>query len=410
MPQPSSPNVSPVRSGPTRLGTRGAFWAAAFVLALALWSSGAPSVLYPLYAQQWHLSPVVVTSIFATYQVALVIALPLFGNLSDVFGRRLVMIGGVSLIAASAVVFAVAPNVGFLFAGRVLQGLGAGLAMGAATASLVENNTHASPRFASSTATVSTAIGLTAALALSGLLAEFVALPLVWSYVVLMVLAVVNIWLLWLSPDDRPVDARPWRPQTPHVPAGIRLGFAASTLSVALAYCVGAIFLSLGAHMIREFADTDNSALIGVILACSSATIGVTGLLLARISAQASVLAGAIVTLVSLVLMAAASMFGSLPLFFGWCLVGGVAYALAFSGGLGLINRLAPSQHRGASLSLLYLIAYALQAGTAVGVGAIATGQTLADAVLVAAIVVGGMCVAVVVLIAVSLRGGRLRG
>lgn len=396
------------QDGPTRFGARGAFWAAAFVLALALWSSGAPSVLYPLYAQQWDLSPVVVTSIFATYQVSLVVALPLFGNLSDVHGRRVVMLAGVVLIAASAVVFAVAPNVGFLFAGRVLQGLGSGLGIGAATASLIENNTNASPRFASATATVSTAIGLTVALALSGLLAEYVAMPLVWSYVVLTVLAVVNIWLLILSPDDRPVDARRWRPQRPQVPAGIRLGFTISTLSVALSYCVGAIFLSLGAHMIREFADTENSALIGVILACSSATIGLAGLLLARASAQASVLAGAIVTLVSLVFMAAASIFGSLPLFFVWCFVGGVAYALAFSGGLGLINRLAPAHHRGASLSLLYVIAYALQAGTAIGVGAIATGQTLADAVLVAAVVLGALCAAVVALVAVAQKTSRL--
>ncbi|WP_165399542.1 hypothetical protein [Janibacter limosus] len=29
------------------------FWAAASVLALALWSSGAPSVLYPIYAARW---------------------------------------------------------------------------------------------------------------------------------------------------------------------------------------------------------------------------------------------------------------------------------------------------------------------------------------------------------------------
>lgn len=397
-----------LQSAPSRPGARRAFWAAAFVLALALWSSGAPSVLYPLYAEQWDLSPVVVTSVFATYQLALVIALPLFGNLSDVFGRRLVMIGGVALIGASALVFAVAPNVGFLFAGRVLQGLGAGLAMGAATASLVENNTNASPRFASSTATVSTAIGLTAALALSGLFAEFVAMPLVWSYIVLLGLAVVNIWLLLLSPDDRPAVRRRWRPQAPKVTAGIRLGFTISTLSVALAYCVGAIFLSLGAHMIREFADTENSALIGVILACSSATIGVTGLLLSRISAHVSVLAGAIVTLLSLVLMAAASAFGSLPLFFGWCLIGGVAYALAFTGGLGLINRLAPAHHRGASLSLLYVIAYALQAGTAIGVGAIATGGTLAAAVLVAATVLGGMCAVVVLLVSIARRSGRV--
>lgn len=396
------------RRRPFRFGNRGAFWAAAFVLALALWSSGAPSVLYPLYAEQWDLSPVVLTSVFATYQVALVIVLPLFGNLSDLHGRRWVMIGGVGLLAMSSVVFAIAPDVSFLFVGRALQGAGAGLAMGAATASLMENSTSASPRFASATATVATAIGLTAALALGGVLAQFVAVPLVWSYIVLLGLAALNLWLLLLSPDDRPEGVRPRRHTRPRVPAGIRVGFAAATLSVSLAYAVGAIFLALGSQMIRDFADTEDNALIGVILASSSAMIGLTGLLVARMPARASVQAGAVATLLSLAFMAAASAFGSVPLFFGWCLVGGAAYALSFAGGLGLINRLAPPPHRGASLSLLYLIAYALQAATAIGVGAIAAERSLVISVSIAAIVLGGICVATLGLTTLGSRAGRL--
>ncbi|MDN5791809.1 MAG: MFS transporter, partial [Brevibacterium aurantiacum] len=161
-----------------RLGRRGAFWASASVLALVLWSSGAPSVLYPIYAQKWGLSSAIVTLVFASYQLALIVVLPLFGNLSDQFGRRLVMIWGVGLIAASAIAFAIAPNVSFLFLGRVLQGAGSGLAMGAATASLVENNTTGNARFASSLATVSTAAGLTVALVLSGVFARFAPMPL----------------------------------------------------------------------------------------------------------------------------------------------------------------------------------------------------------------------------------------
>lgn len=127
------------------LGKRGAFLSAAFVLALVLWSSGAPSTLYPSYAEKWDLAPVVITSIFATYPLALIVALPLFGNLSDLYGRRLVMIGGVLLIALSTLLFAFAPHVGFLFAGRALQGIGSGLAMGAATVSLIENNPRSNP-------------------------------------------------------------------------------------------------------------------------------------------------------------------------------------------------------------------------------------------------------------------------
>lgn len=392
---------------PSRLGRTGAFWTSASVLALVLWSSGAPSVLYPIYAQKWDLSPAVITVVFASYQLALIVVLPVFGNLSDQFGRRLVMIWGVSLIAASAVMFAIAPNVTFLFVGRVLQGAGSGLAMGAATASLVENNTTGNPRFASSLATVSTATGLTLALVLSGVFAHFVPMPLFWSYIVLLGLTVSSAIALVLTPHDRPSEAHRWRPRALQLAPGLRLNFSIATLSVALAYCVGAIFLSLGAHMIGQFAHTTNAATVGVLLGCSAAAIGITGLLLTRIRPHTSVIVGTLLTLISLALMAAAASFGSVSLFLAWCLIGGVAYSFAFTGGLGVINQAAPVQHRGTTLSLLYLIAYILQAGTAIGMGALATASSLSTAIGVASAMITGLCLVMLVLIIVGARTRR---
>ncbi|WP_286135369.1 MFS transporter [Arthrobacter sp. UCD-GKA] len=387
-----------------RMGRRGAFWAAASVLALVLWSSGAPSTLYPIYAAQWGLTPVIVTTVFAAYPLALLVVLPILGNLSDQFGRRLVMVAGVALIAASALIFAFAPNVAFLFAGRVLQGAGAGLAMGAGTAALMENNPTSSPRFASSMATVATATGLTLALVVSGAFAQYLPMPLFSSYAVLLVLSFASITTLLCTSDDRPARNRRWRPQAPSVPPGIRLRFSIATLSVALAYCVGAIFLSLGAHMITEFTQTANTAIAGLLLGCSAAAIGITALFLSRVPAHASVWVGASLTVLSLGLMAAASMFGSISLFLGWCIVGGIAYSFAFTGGLGLINQAAPEGHRGATLSLLYLIAYAFQAGTAIGVGALATSNSLSAAVGIAALSLAGLSTSLFVLMIVDIR------
>ncbi|WP_421106416.1 MFS transporter [Streptomyces sp. NEAU-S77] len=400
-------NDDAAQNAPLRLGRRGAFWAAASVLALALWSSGAPSVLYPIYAEKWDLAPVVVTTVFATYQLALMVVLPLFGNLSDLFGRRRIMITGIALIGASTLVFTFAPHVAYLYAGRVLQGAGTGLAMGAATASLIENNTTSSPRFASTMATVATSTGLTLALLISGVFAEYLPLPLVWSYIVLLALTTTSITALLLSPDDRPLTKTPWRPQIPFVPAGIRTGFVIATLSVALAYCVGAILLSLGAHMIDQFTHTNHTAVIGTLLATSSAFIGLTGLCTGRVPARALVWAGTGLTLVSLALMTAASALQSLPLFLIWCVIGGIAYSLAFSGGLGLINQIAHPHHRGATLSLLYLIAYTLQAATAIGVGALATTGTLGLAVSAAAVALAVLCLTVVILAAIDLAARR---
>lgn len=53
--------------------------------------------LYAVYAQQFGFSPLVLTAIFATYATVLVPALVLFGRLSDRFGRRPVVAGGLAM-------------------------------------------------------------------------------------------------------------------------------------------------------------------------------------------------------------------------------------------------------------------------------------------------------------------------
>lgn len=135
--------------------------------------------------------------------------------------------------------------------------------------------------------------------------------------------------------------------------------------------------------------------------------IGVTALLLARVSPYVSVAVGAVLTILSVGLMAAAASFGSIVLFLGWCIVGGVAYSFAFSGGLGVINQAAPVAHRGATLSLLYLVAYALQAATAIGIGALATATTLGAAVGVAATTLTGLCLVLLILAFINGRTKR---
>jgi MFS family permease len=393
-----------------RLSRRGTFWSASAVLALCLWASGAPSVLYPVYAAEWHLPAVVTTSVFGTYPLALLIVLLFFGGLSDSIGRRRAMLLGIALIAVAALAFAFAPNVGWLYLGRLLQGVGTGFALGAASAALVENNTSSNPRIASTLTTASTATGLTLALVVSGVLAQYAPLPLVLSFAVLFVLALVALLAVWLTPADTAGLGRPnWRPRPLKLPRGILLAFVAATISVSLAYSVGAIFLSLGAQMARDFTGTTNLLVVGALLGISSVAIGVTALFLGKVPAHITVVIGGVVSLVGLGLMAGAAATGSTGLFLAWCVVGGVGYSFAFTGGLGLVNKAAPAHHRGATLSMLYLFSYLLQALTAIGAGALATAVGLGPAVDILAPVVGVLAAAAVVFAALDLAAGRRR-
>jgi MFS family permease len=383
-------------------------------------------VLYPEYAAAWSLPAVVTTSVFGAYPAALLIVLLLFGGVSDVIGRRRAMLLGVALLAVAAIVFALAPNVGWLFAGRILQGVGTGFALGAASAALVENNPTGNPRVASTLTTVSTAAGLTLALVVSGALAQYAPLPLVLSYVVLAVLCAVAAVAVWRTPVDAPSgtegirraggastaggtvsERSAWRPAALRLPRGILVPFLAAALSVATAYSMGAVFLSLGAQMARELTGTTDLLVIGALLGISSVAIGLTALFLRAVPAHAAIITGGLVVLASLGLMAWSAASGSLGLFLAWCVVGGVGYSFAFSGGLALVTRVAPGAHRGATLSLVYLVAYLLQASTAVGAGALATAMGLGPAIDVMAPILALLATAALVLAAIDRAAGR---
>lgn len=104
-------------------------WAYGLVLVatgVALGVSGAPAPLYGLYEQQWHLSPLTTTLVFAVYAVAALMAVLVSGRISDVVGRKPVLIGAFAVLVAGLAAFLLAESVPMLLLARALHGLGVG--------------------------------------------------------------------------------------------------------------------------------------------------------------------------------------------------------------------------------------------------------------------------------------------
>ena len=175
--------TSPASPAPRELGRRASFWVAAAVVAHTLWTSAAPACTYPLYAAMWHLTPTVTTGMFAVYPVMVVLALLLFGSLSDQVGRRLMILAGVASSLLGVGLFAVAPGVAWLYAGRALMGLGVGLSTGPATAALVEFSSPGQQGRANVIATAATALGLGMATFAGGALIQYAPWPLHLNFI-----------------------------------------------------------------------------------------------------------------------------------------------------------------------------------------------------------------------------------
>ncbi|MEW2116863.1 MFS transporter [Streptomyces sp. NPDC005474] len=68
--------------------------------------------------------------LFSGYLLAVTVTLPVYGKLSDTFGRKPVLIAGSALFLAGSLLCALAWNMGALIAFRIIQGLGGGALQG----------------------------------------------------------------------------------------------------------------------------------------------------------------------------------------------------------------------------------------------------------------------------------------
>ncbi len=383
------------------------FGTAAAVAGLALWSSAAPTVVYPLYLQEWGLTPAVTTAIFATYPLVLIPVLAVFGNLSDVIGRRASILLGLVALVVGTLAFALAPSVGWAFAGRALQGVGVGLSLSPATAAMIEFGGSARAHRASSATTAATAAGLALSTLIGGALVEYSASPLHTPFWLLVAVILAVGSLAWFLP--RTNSAAPgtrWRPQALRLPPGIRRLFAAGTLSISAAYALGAIYLALGAQAARDLVQSSNVLVDGAIISVSAVMIGVVAIVARPLPSRVAVSAGPALALAGLLLLDFAGASHSLWLFLGSSLLGGAGYSLMFAGGLGLIAAAAPADRRGAVISFAYVIGYAVQAVAALGLGALATSAGLQTALEIGTPLITAVGIAAVVVVNLRDRAG----
>jgi MFS family permease len=82
--------------------------------------------LLPFYAVRLHATPETVGRLIASFSIAQLLSAPLWGRVSDRYGRRPALLIGLGASAAAYAVFGFADAVWLLFASRVVQGAGGG--------------------------------------------------------------------------------------------------------------------------------------------------------------------------------------------------------------------------------------------------------------------------------------------
>jgi len=163
------------RHSPPRLvlSRRASFWVSLGVAMHMLWTSAARALSYRLYTEEWQLSPIQTTGVFAIYPLFVVGTLILLGDLSDHVGRRWTMLVAQVFSLIGALTLAWAINIEWLLIAPAVMGVGVGLASGASTAAILAFSSAGDPERAASATNLAQALGFATALLLGGALIQY---------------------------------------------------------------------------------------------------------------------------------------------------------------------------------------------------------------------------------------------
>ncbi len=372
---------------------RVAFWLVALVFATTMLGTTLPTPLYVIYQGQWHFSSGVVTVIFATYAAGVLAALLLAGRSSDQVGRRRVLATALGLSAVSTVVFILAPSLGWLFLGRVLSGLSAGLVTGTATAALTDLVTASSSRRASRVATAANMGGLGLGPLVAGLFAQYGPNPTVLVFeVYLVLLALAGVALAMVPETVSPRSALTLRFTGLGIPVKGRAEFMAAGVAGFAAFTLLGLFTSLAPTFLGGILHEHSRAVSGAVVFLIFGAATITQVVLARFAARPVVLSGLGVFLAALALIVGALSQASLSMFLVGTVVGGVAVGAVFIGSLSTANRLAPAEIRGRVVSTYFVFAYVGLTIPVIAVGIASEHVGDFRAVLVCSIVLAVLC------------------
>lgn len=351
-----------------------AFWLVALAFAVTMAGTTLPTPLYVLYERQLHFSTLTVTIVFAAYAVGVLVALVVFGRLSDEIGRRRALLPGLACSVLSAVVFLFAHGLPLLFVGRVLSGLSAGIFTGTATAALVDLSHDRATERATLVATAVNMGGLGSGPLLAGVLAQFAPAPLRLPYAVDLGLLVFAVAGVWFMPEPVAVEAsavrRPrLRVTRPSVPARMRGTFLRAAIAAFAGFAVLGLFTAVSPSFLGKVLGMHSLALSGgvVFVVFAASTLG--QIVLVPWFGRASLAAGCVGLIVGMGLLAAGLAAESFAMMVTAGVVAGLGQGMSFRAGLAAVNAEAPPAQRAAVASTFFIVVYVALSLPVVGEG-----------------------------------------
>jgi MFS family permease len=342
------------------VGSQIGFAGAACSLVAVFAASASPIPLYELYRRTDGLSHADLSLTAVVYFVSVMAALVVLGRLSNHVGRRPVALAALVVTAVGTLVLTQVHSVGPLVAGRMLQGIGCGLASSALAAFIVDSAPTSPSWMASVVTTGSPMVGLTLGALVSGALAEYGPAPRTLIYLVaagVLFACMIPIIAASETVARAPGAVAALRPQV-RVPAAARRLLPAASATFVATWALGGFYQAFGPSVAADQLGTTNTLIAAVIFASLMAPSAIGAPLAGRTTPAGAQRIGIFVFFAAVVAILLSLHAGAVVPFVIASAVAGAAQGTTFAGSMRALLAEASAAERAGVLSAIYLISY----------------------------------------------------
>jgi MFS family permease len=361
----TAPGARRSRRLPQQLPRRLAFANASCAITLVFAAAGAPAPLYAIYADRFEVTSTGVTGSYAAYILAAATSMLCGGRLSDVLGRRSVVLATMLTSLLACVVLLEVRGAGLLVTGRILQGLAIGTAMSSIGAYVVDLRAPGTEFMASLVASAAPTVGVALGALASGALVEYAPAPTTLVYLVFVALLATCACGVAISAETVALTpSRSWaqvvRSLVPRlaIPVRKRPLFVGVIGAFVASWTLGGLYQSLGPEFGRTILGQENHVFAGITVASVLGCTGLGGPLTRRLSPRQATLVGLVAlgagTAVVLVALRAVDP----VLFVAASAVAGTGFGAATTGSMRALLHGAAASEVAGLLSAVYLISY----------------------------------------------------
>jgi MFS family permease len=355
------PLVMPAADSRRRDGNlRLAFVSAVIALVSAFVAVGSTIPLFNLYRAEDGFSNAGISLTVVAYSAATLGTLLVLGRLSSHVGRRPSALAGLGLLVLGCLVLLDVHDIATLIAGRLLMGIGAGLASSSLPAYIVDAAPPKPAWLASVAASQTVMLGLALGAIASGALVQFAPWPRDLVYLVVIGLLLLSGALVGVSPETVTPSPGGWRSLRPHVRVPVRvvplLPVAAAVLLAT--WATGAFYQAFVPALVEDQLHTRSSLVLALVFAAYMGPSALGAPLGGRFSSAVAQRIGMIAFLVGWIGLITAISSGGLALFIVATLVEGAAQGIAISAATRGLLHGSTLDDRAAIFAVVYLLSY----------------------------------------------------